>query len=70
MKFKRVVCSVCAKEKQIRFCNYCKKETPNNISVELFDKFRLRGIFKLRFPGKGRFKKEVKSGWKSSGDPN
>jgi len=66
---RRTICSICASEKSFVYCNYCKKETPSNESVEVFGKHRLRGLFNIKFGGKGRKARSmVRSGWKKSGD--
>lgn len=67
---KRNICSVCAREKSSSYCDFCKKETPTNLSIELFDKVKLRGSLQLKFKelGKGVIS-IIRSGWKSSGNP-
>ena len=67
---KREICSVCANEKLSKYCEFCRRETPSNLSVEVFEKVRLRGLFTLKFREAGRkVKAIIRSGWKKSGDP-
>lgn len=68
---KRTICSICASEKSSGYCNYCRKETPSNLSIEVFEKIKLRGMFQLRFREMlGKVMSIIRSGWKKSSDPN
>ena len=67
---KRKICSVCAREKNSEYCQFCGKKTSSNISINISDKIKLRGLFQIKFRELGRkVRSIIRSGWKSSGDP-
>lgn len=67
---KRKTCSCCATEKNSEYCEFCGKETPSNLSINVSDKIKLRGFFQIKFRELGkRVRSIIRSGWKSSGDP-
>ncbi len=63
-------CSKCGAEKENRFCNSCKTDTPNVIYLSVSDKFIIRDNLQLRrFPaGMKKFISEFLGGWFPSRD--
>jgi len=67
---KRKICSTCASEKDSEYCQFCGKETPSNISINISEKIKLKGLFQIKFRELGKkVRSIIRSGWKQSGDP-
>ncbi|MDO9579266.1 MAG: hypothetical protein Q7J06_01680 [Bacteroidales bacterium] len=67
-----IFCVVCGSIKKTKYCEICKKETPNLFEINVSDTINFResiGIKQKRLGFKG-FLIKIFQGFKSSGDPN